>query len=82
MTKTAKNFKKGVKKIVGGVSQFTLEDLEQLKQADAEIDNPKRGRPFQEHVGVRALQMRRYRKRKAARLLEQSNGASENILIT
>ena len=50
VTKTVKNFKKGVEKIVGGVSQFTLEDLAQLKQADTEIDHPKRGRPFQDIV--------------------------------
>lgn len=67
---------------MGGVSRFTPAELTELATADAEIDKPKRGRPFQEHVGVRALQSRRYRaKKKAASRLASEHGAN-NITLT
>ena len=95
MKKTAKNFKKGVKKIVGGVSQFTLEEVAELKAFDQkisqdyylEIRKSKRHRLAYQKRYDRAhkeekkiYQHEYYLKRKSRTTFGESNGTSENTL--
>ena len=69
---------------MGGVSHFTQAEREKLAIFDAKVDKQKkRGRPFQDIVSNKALQMRRYRaKRKTASRLQSESGTSKNILTT